>query len=96
MSSNKDKDGLSYSNSKTDKESFSKSWDRSRPDHSLGYAEDDSDRDICNKITKYESSKHVQDTVQTIGDLNVWFANRETRLRQWQIKRNGTKTEKKK
>lgn len=68
VSSNKDRDSFSYSKSKTEKESFSiyAETDLDQPtDYSLRYAEDDSDSDICNKITKDESQEFVQDTVKT-------------------------------
>ncbi|XP_018575110.1 adenomatous polyposis coli protein isoform X2 [Anoplophora glabripennis] len=67
-SSGKDRDGFSYNKSKTEKESFSiyAETDLDQPtDYSLRYAEDDSDSDICNKITKDEPQEYVQDTVKT-------------------------------
>ncbi|CAH1989415.1 unnamed protein product [Acanthoscelides obtectus] len=59
---------FSFGKQQAEKESFSiyAETDLDQPtDYSLRYAEDDSDSDICNKITKTEPQEFVQDTVKT-------------------------------
>ncbi|KAJ8951477.1 hypothetical protein NQ318_000171 [Aromia moschata] len=68
VSSSPERDGFSYGKSKAEKETFSMyaETDLDQPtDYSLRYAEDDSDSDICGKMTKVEPQEYVQDTIKT-------------------------------